>query len=168
MTQGERAGDDDDLVVRAGLDARRHAAELLQRERTGITDEMIARVVETFYGKIRADALLGPVFAARITDWPPHLVKMCAFWSSVTLGSGIYHGRPMPAHAPLAVSAAHFDRWLSLFEATADEVCPPMAASEFKTKARMIARSLEGGIAVYRGVMLQPGDRLPPPEQAPA
>jgi hemoglobin len=168
LKPSDRAGDHDELVVRAGLDARRSAAEALQRERTGITDAMIARVVHTFYGKIRADAVLGPVFAAHITDWPPHLAKMCAFWSSVTLASGLYHGRPMPAHAPLAVSAAHFDRWLGLFEAAADEVCPPTAAGEFKTKARMIARSLEGGIAVYRGVLLAPGDRLPPPEQAPA
>jgi hemoglobin len=155
------SGRDDDLVVKAGLDARRSQAEAEQRQRTGITDAMIASVVHAFYGKIRADAVLGPVFAARITDWPPHLAKMCAFWSSVTLHTGIYHGRPMPAHAPLPVSAAHFDRWLALFEATADEVCPPMAAREFKTKARMIANSLEMGIATYRGVMLAPGDRLP-------
>lgn len=154
---------DDDLVARADLDARRDAMAAAQRARTGITDAMISTLVHTFYGKVQADTLLGPVFAARITDWEPHLAKMCAFWSSVTLHTGTYRGRPMPAHAPLPVSAAHFDRWLALFEATADEVCPPVAATEFKTKARMIAASLELGIASYRGLMLEAGARLPAP-----
>jgi hemoglobin len=128
---------------------------------TGIDEAMIARLVHAFYGRVREDEMLAPVFAVRITDWPPHLARMCAFWSSVVLMSGTYHGRPMPAHARLPVSGAHFDRWLALFEATAAEVCPPAAAALFVEKARMIATSLELGVAVGRGLILKPGERLP-------
>ena len=35
---------------------------------TGITDAMIADLVETFYGRVRQDPLLHPVFT-RIEDW---------------------------------------------------------------------------------------------------
>jgi hemoglobin len=111
---------------------------------------------------VRADPRLGPVFETRIADWPPHLARMCAFWSSVVLMTGRYHGRPMQAHAPLPVGAEHFDRWLALFEATAEYVCPPAAAALFIEKARLIAQSLELGIALHRGLLLAPGARLPP------
>ena len=129
-------------------------------ERTGITEAMIERLVRGFYAKVRTDAVLAPVFEARITDWEPHLARMCAFWSSVALMSGRYHGTPMAKHTPLPVDAGHFDRWLELFEATAGEICPPPAAAHFVELARRIAASLELGIAGGQGVMLAPGERF--------
>src|SRR5438445_13067988 len=87
-------------------------------ERTGITEAMIEQLVRGFYAKVRADAELAPVFEARITDWEPHLQRMCAFWSSVALMSGRYQGTPMAKHRPLPVDARCFDRWLELFEET--------------------------------------------------
>jgi len=131
--------------------------------RTGIDEAMIQRLVHSFYDRVRADEMLGPIFAERIKDWAPHLERMCAFWSSVALMTGRYHGRPMQSHAPLPVAAAHFDRWLALFAETASEICPPAAAEHFVTKARMIAESLELGIATHRGLVLGKGDRLPAP-----
>lgn len=128
--------------------------------RTGITDAMIEHLVHAFYDKVRADAVLGPVFDARIHDWTPHLQQMCAFWSSVALMTGRYHGTPMVKHAPLPVDAAHFDRWLALFEQTASEVCPPAAAAHFIERARRIAASLEMGVASANGVMLGVGERF--------
>ena len=103
--------------------------------------------------------MLGPVFAARIADWAPHLAKMRAFWSSVALMTGTYHGQPMRLHAPLPIDAEHFDRWLVLFEATAQDVCPPKAAEHFLERARRIAESLELGIAVGNGALLGKGER---------
>jgi hemoglobin len=132
--------------------------------RTGIDDAMIERLVRTFYGKIRKDALLGPVFEQRITDWEPHLMRMCAFWSSVALMSGVYHGRPMQKHLPLPVDARHFDRWLGLFEQTAREVCPPVAAEHFIERAHRVAESLELGIAGVHRVLLMKGERLKRPD----
>ena len=128
--------------------------------RTGITEDMIERLVHGFYAKVRADAMLGPIFDARIKDWEPHLAQMCAFWSSVALMSGRYHGAPMPKHLPLPVDAEHFDHWLALFEATTKEVCPPQAQAHFMERARRIAASLELGIAGVHGVLLDVGERF--------
>jgi hemoglobin len=128
--------------------------------RTGITESLIERLVRAFYAKVRADAVLAPIFDARIADWEPHLERMCAFWSSVALMSGRYHGTPMAKHMPLPVDADHFDRWLALFEQTAREVCPPDAATHFVELARRIAASLELGIAGAQGVMLGNGERF--------
>lgn len=129
-------------------------------ERTGITEAMIERLVRAFYARVRSDALLAPIFEARIHDWEPHLQQMCAFWSSVALMSGRYHGTPMAKHMPLPVDAVHFDRWLDLFEATARELCPPEAASHFIERARRIAASLELGVATGQGVLLGNGERF--------
>jgi hemoglobin len=128
--------------------------------RTGITEPLIERLVREFYTKIRADAVLAPIFEARIEDWEPHLERMCAFWSSVALMSGRYRGTPMARHLPMPVDADHFDRWLGLFEITAREVCPPEAAAHFLELARRIAASLELGIAGAQGVLLGSGERF--------
>lgn len=126
---------------------------------TGIDEAMIDRLVRRFYMKVRDDPILAPIFESRIVEWEPHLRRMCAFWSSVALMTGRYHGQPMQVHLPLPVDARHFDRWLSLFEATARQVCPPLAADHFIEKAQRIAGSLELGIAVGKGVSLAPGER---------
>jgi hemoglobin len=128
--------------------------------RTGITDAMIERPVRGFYAKVRSDEMLGPIFDARISDWEQHLAQMCAFWSSVALMSGRYHGAPMPKHLPLPVDAGHFDRWLALFETTSSEVCPPEAQVHFVERARRIAASLELGVAGANGVLLGIGERF--------
>jgi hemoglobin len=129
-------------------------------ERTGITEAMIERLVRSFYDKVRADPVLAPIFEARIGDWEPHLAQMCAFWSSVALMTGRYHGTPMAKHLSLPVDAGHFDRWLELFEQTAREICPPEAEAHFVERARRIASSLELGIAGAHGVMLGNGERF--------
>jgi len=129
-------------------------------ERTGITEAMIERLVHGFYAKFRTAAVLGPIFDVRIKDWEPHLAQMCAFWSSVALMTGRYHGTPMLKHQPLPIDAGHFDRWLALFEATAREICPPEAEAHFVERARRIAASLELGIAGEQGVLLAPGERF--------
>jgi hemoglobin len=142
----------------------RAAAEIARL--TGIDAAMIDRLVRTFYGKVQQDEVLAPVFAGRISDWEPHLVRMCEFWSSVALMTGSYHGRPMEKHLPLPVDARHFDRWLRLFGEAAREVCPPAAAAHFIERAERIAQSLEMGIAVSRGVLLPPGGRFRRPDAA--
>ena len=129
-------------------------------DRTGIDEAMIDRLVRRFYARIREDELLGPIFAARIIDWEPHLQRMCAFWSSVVLMTGRYHGQPMQVHLPLPVDAQHFDRWLALFEATANDTCPAAAAEHFVARARQIAGSLELGIATTHGALLRKGERF--------
>ncbi len=113
--------------------------------RTGINEPMIERLVAAFYARVRVDPLIGPIFAGKVADWDLHVEKLRAFWSSVVLMTGQYHGQPMQAHLPLLIDRWHFDRWLEIFEATAGDTCPPAAAAHFIERARYIADSLERG-----------------------
>lgn len=148
-------------------DERRAAITRAIQAETGIDEAMIERLVRGFYARVREDALIGPVFGARISDWEPHLRRMCAFWSSVALMTGRYHGQPMRKHLPLPVDGRHFDRWLMLFEAAARDLCPPRAADHFIERARRIAESLELGIAGAHGMLLHKGERLRRPDLDP-
>lgn len=118
----------------------------------GITEPMIRTLVDSFYAEVRRDAMLGPIFEARIDDWPEHLDKLAAFWSSVVLMTGRYKGRPMPVHAAIPdISRVHFLRWLDLFRKTAKLVCPGPPADLFIDRAERIAESLHLGVCLSRG-----------------
>lgn len=114
--------------------------------RTGLSDAVLTRLVHDFYGKVRADPELAPIFAERITDWGPHLARMVEFWSSVALMTGRYHGAPMPKHLTLPVDRTHFDRWLALFRQTAAEVCTPEGAVWVNERAERIAFSIHANV----------------------
>ncbi len=120
----------------------RPAMTLRLMAETGLDEAILHDLVHRFYDRVRADEVLGPIFATRIADWEPHLERMVAFWSSVALMTGRYHGAPVPAHATLPVVWAHFERWLALFRQTAREVCPPTGAAHVIRSAERIARSL--------------------------
>lgn len=132
------------------LAAREHKRE--QAAAIGIDAACVDAFVEAFYGRIREDALLGPIFAQRIADWAPHLVRMKAFWRSVLMGSGEYSGNPMRMHFAIpGLEEAHFAHWLELFYATlADLGNGDEARRAVGNKARMIADSLLTGIAMQR------------------
>ncbi|WP_296173488.1 group III truncated hemoglobin [uncultured Brevundimonas sp.] len=157
---------DKPLPDRAEAAARRAEAVQRIRDETGIDEALIDGLVEGFYARVREDDFIGPVFAERISDWGPHLEQMKLFWSSVALSTGVYQGRPMPKHLPLPIDARHFDRWLQIFEATARDLCPPVAADHFIVRARRIAESLELGVANANGVLVGPGERYRRPEPA--
>jgi hemoglobin len=127
----------------------------------GIDDALIARIVDTFYERVRDDAALGPVFEARLAGrWDEHLPKMKAFWSSVALRSGVYSGNPVAAHGQVPGMAPElFDTWLALFRETVDEIAPnPQAADVFKEAAARIARSLRMSL-FWRPERDAPGQR---------
>ena len=119
----------------------------------GVTEEMCRNLVDAFYARVRVDPDLGPIFNSAIGDrWDAHLAKLSDFWSSVMHMTGRFKGSPMSVHAGLPrAEPEDFQRWLTLFRLTADEVCPPVAAALFCAKAEMIAQSLQLGIATARG-----------------
>jgi hemoglobin len=94
-------------------------------------------LVDSFYDKVKADDLLGPVFAD--LDWPHHLPIMYNFWSSMLLGDQTYRGNPLEKHLRLAVTSEHFKRWLALFKQTVDENFSGEKAEEVKMRADSIA-----------------------------
>lgn len=130
--------------------AASRARKRAEAEAIGIDGDYVSRLVEAFYARIRNDGLLGPIFAARIADWPPHLERMKDFWRSILHGSGEFAGNPMARHLALpGLEQRHFARWLELFYATLRELEPhPEATRLVGTRARMIADSLLTGIAM--------------------
>lgn len=110
-----------------------------------IDEAGLERLVHAFYARVREDAKLGPIFNGAIADWPEHLDKLQAFWSSVMLTSGRYKGQPVPAHAKHrdAITPELFDRWLALWGQTARELMTPNAAEALEAKAARIAESLQ-------------------------
>jgi len=113
-----------------------------------MSEAELQRLVDRFYAKVREDKLIGPVFNAAIADWPEHLDKLGAFWSSVMLTSGRYKGTPMAAHLRHegSIKPAMFDRWLSLWRETASEELGPDDAAAVAAKADRIAESLKLGL----------------------
>ncbi|TGP22263.1 group III truncated hemoglobin [Mesorhizobium sp. M1D.F.Ca.ET.184.01.1.1] len=113
--------------------------------RPGVDRTSIGVLVRKFYSRVRKDERLGPIFAREITgDWDPHLEKMTDFWCSVILKSGVYQGRPVPAHLKLEdLTEADFEIWLALFRETAAELFAPETAAVFVERAERIAASLK-------------------------
>lgn len=133
------------------------------------TDDQIESLVATFYARIRADAVLGPIFLKAIgEDWTAHLKTMCDFWSSVMNTSGRYKGKPIPAHVKLeGVEPRHFTHWLSLFTDTAHRLFDAELAGQFVQRADRIAESLKLGFAFHADRPELWGG-LPRPVKAPA
>jgi hemoglobin len=136
---------------------RAHIAALRDRKRAdaeaiGVDADYISSFVERFYGKIRQDELLGPIFNERIGDWSHHLGKMKQFWRSVLHASGEFAGNPMLKHIAIpGLEERHFAHWLTLFYATLREQEPAGEATKLVAeRARMIADSLLTGIATHR------------------
>lgn len=118
---------------------------------TQITEKNIKMLVNSFYGKVRSDKDLAPIFENAIGDdaslWQPHLERMYSFWSSVILSTGSYSGNPFQKHKDLpSFDIKLFDRWLELFAETAKEIYTEDLAAIFVSKSKTIARSLKLGI----------------------
>ena len=141
----------------ATVEAREYAAQKRAEKRVaaeaiGVDAAYIDRFVEAFYGKIRDDELLGPIFNHRIADWPAHLARMKAFWRSVLHNSGEFAGNPMLKHLVIpGIELRHFSQWLELFYETLREAEPTSDATALVAgRARMIADSLLTGISMQR------------------
>lgn len=113
-----------------------------------IADEDIQRLVDRFYAKVRRDDLIGPLFNSAVADWPEHLVKLGAFWSSVMNCSGRYKGSPMAAHLRhvASIEPRMFKRWIALWRETAREELTSDQADAVVAKAERISESLQLGL----------------------
>ena len=113
--------------------------------------EDIKNLVDTFYGKVRQDELIGPIFNNQIQDrWPQHLAKMYTFWQTVLIGPHTYFGSPFPPHAKLPVEEIHFERWMELFTGTIDELFEGKIAEEAKWRAGKMAEMFQIKINHYK------------------
>ncbi len=119
----------------------------VEDRRRVFSEPTVTTLIHTFYGEVRADPMLQPVFAKRIEDWSTHLDRMVSFWRTVLTGDGHYkpddRGAPHLLHQRIEEnSQAHFDRWLTLFDSTAYSILPPRAAEYAVLRARQIGAAL--------------------------
>lgn len=115
--------------------------------RIPVTHAQIADVVRAFYARVRADAVLGPIFAAHIDDWQSHESKIVRFWSHALLYDRSYSGNPMRVHMDAGnVGVAHFDIWLPLFDAVLAEQLPADISRSWSALAHRIGQGLRFGL----------------------
>ena len=114
-----------------------------------LDEDALARLVDRFYDRVRADGLLGPVFNAAVHDWPEHKRLLTRFWSSVALRAGGYRGNPMAVHRALeGVRGDHFVRWLALWKDTTADTLAPEHAARMQDYADRIGESLQLGMGL--------------------
>ena len=126
----------------------------MQQQRFDITDGRdVARLVNVFYDRVRDDRLLGPIFdEIAHVDWATHLPRMYDFWESVLFGTSTFQGTPLVVHRALAahtpVAAEAFDRWVTLFRTTVDDLFTGTMADHAKNSAVRIAAIMERHITI--------------------
>lgn len=90
--------------------------------------EDVSLLVNTFYSKVRKDALLGPIFNRIITDWETHLELLTDFWETNLLYARKYYGNPLHAHVEVdkkmdhTINELHFGIWINLWLETLNEL----------------------------------------------
>jgi len=116
------------------------------------TEDEIVLLVHSFYGRVRADEALGPIFDAHVQNWDTHLAKMVDFWSSSLRGTARFRGTPMPKHVALpGLSSELFGRWLTLFGQTTATLRNVPMRQRAEDLARRIAESLWYGYQLSHG-----------------
>lgn len=116
------------------------------------TRDDVFMLVSTFYGKVRKDAVLGPIFNKTIKNWDEHLELLTTFWeSSLFITRKLekrYRGNPLEAHIQVdaenghGITEKHFGLWLNLWLQTIDELFEGEVAENAKRRARKMASFL--------------------------
>lgn len=131
---------------------------------TTIDEAGLTVLVERFYGKVRQDDLLRPLFNRAVDDWPHHFRTLSRFWSSVMFTTGRYKGNPVAAHVRHGreITPVMFERWLSLWAETTAEMFSAEDARLLQEKAARIAESLKLAIGFHLGEPTVTGPRARP------
>jgi len=115
------------------------------------TIDDIKLMVDNFYGKIREDDLLADIFNDVIEDrWSQHLEKMYRFWQTVLLEEHTYYGSPFIPHAKLPIDGIHFEKWLTIFNDTVDNLFEGEKATRAKWQGQRMAEMFQSKIEYYR------------------
>lgn len=110
----------------------------------------LKELLRYFYADVRQDEVLGPIFNARIQDWPAHLDKIGSFWARQLGAPSNYAGGFGAVHLSLGLQEEHFHRWLGLWERNCRQHLDPAAANWMIERAQEIGRNLRrivGGAA---------------------
>lgn len=107
----------------------------------------IEQLVLAFYSKALNDPVLKPVFDAANLDLAHHAPVIADFWETTLLDARTYTRNAMQPHLDLQrtipFTAAHFERWLALWEQTVDAHFEGLVANNAKVRARSIATVMQ-------------------------
>lgn len=147
-----------------------HSATMFEKT-PGIRPDITGRVhieqlVAAFYQRVRSDKLLGFIFdQVAQTNLETHLPKMHAFWETVLFRSGGYNGNPLAAHAKLvpltAMGREQFDRWLTMFRETVDDLFAGEKADHIKSCAEDMANVIHARINGVPDARFDPANLTP-------
>lgn len=122
-----------------------------ERKKQILALEDIQVLVNTFYKRVLEDDLLAPIFKERIKgNWDDHLAKMYRFWQTVLLGEHTYEGSPLLPHLDMPIDRAHFQKWISIFHGTVDDLFSGEVAKEAKWRAGRMAEMFAYKIDLFR------------------
>lgn len=119
--------------------------------KTDITTDNLDQLIRVFYGRVRKDDLIGPYFNATIQGeevWEEHYKLLVDFWALNVLGISGFNGNPAKAHHSVdksfknSITTDHFDRWVSIWTVTIDELFEGDMAEKAKEKARNMAKGM--------------------------
>ena len=100
---------------------------------------------------MREDGLIGPIFNEKIMNrWPEHLERMYRFWQTILLEVHTYSGSPFPPHKQLPINKEHFNRWISIFSETVDNLFVGPVTEEAKLRAEKMAEMFNYKIEYFR------------------
>lgn len=105
--------------------------------------ESIEKLLKYFYSDVRQHRVIGPIFSAKIHDWPTHLSKIADFWEQITGGPARFKGDLPIKHLQLGLAPEHFKAWLSLWESNCRIYLASDVAEEMIGLARAIGQRLQ-------------------------
>lgn len=116
----------------------------------------IELLVDTFYKSVLKDELIGSFFTEVIAlDFEKHMPTMYDFWEMAVLDKMVYKGNPMLKHISLdklsPLDEEHFDRWISIFSQTLDQLFEGPNANKAKQKAQTMKSLMLHKINLSRG-----------------
>lgn len=111
--------------------------------------EALRSHLDGFYRDVRADSVIGPIFAAQIDDWPVHMEKITDFWSGVTGGPRLYTGAMPFKHVALNLEYRHFEAWLALWDRHARANFPEPEGTDLSSAAHFFGERIRQVIALH-------------------
>jgi hemoglobin len=109
-----------------------------------LTNTDVQFLVESFYAKVLKYEDLKPFF--KHLDFDAHLPKMIHFWSFVLLDEPGYTTNVVEKHLNMPLEPIHFQRWLTLFNETIDELFEGEKVELAKQRAAVIAWTIESKV----------------------
>ena len=108
----------------------------------------VTLLVETFYQKLVADALMSPHFQQ--TDFEHHMPRMIGFWAFILLDEPMQIGNVFDAHRHLDIDDRHFKVWIETFCQTVDALFEGKNAQKAKQNAQVIGFTFQSKMAHLR------------------